>query len=59
MQFCYSRYIHREMRERRPDSGKHLSLNHDQAHIYRSGIVGGAKVKRTHLSTLEEDIYIF
>ena len=46
MQFCYSMYIHiRKERERegRQDSGKHLSLNHDQAHKL-SGIIGGANM---------------
>ena len=29
---------------------KHLSLNHDQAHKI-SGLIGGAKVNKTHVST--------
>ena len=35
---------------------KHLSLNHDQAHQF-SGIIGGAKAKRTHLSTYILSVY--
>ena len=56
MQVCYSSYIHsRNETERCPDSEKHFSLNYDQAHKLM-GIIGGANVKRTHLSTWEDDI---
>ena len=45
-------HVHsRNERERLPDSEKDFGLDHDQAHKLVSGIIGGAKMKRIHLST--------
>ena len=52
MQLCYSRYIHRGMRERDTSRFTKAFEFESGPGTYITGIIGGAKVKRTHLSTL-------